>query len=854
MVTFLLFIILIILIFWIAAISKRLSRLEKRQPGFSVPVSELPNQQKITHIPAAVKDSFSTSVKNAVPIPPPDADSATTHVSSELENGENKNKIKKSDFEVEASLATNWASKIGVVAILLGLGFFFKYAVDQGWIVPGLRIAIGFLVGGLFVVLGWIWREKYEKYANVIMGGGIAIIFFTIYAGYNFYGIFPQSLALVFGIVVSAVTVWLARLRNSNALMLLGLIGAYGSPVAISSGHNKQIQLFVYLAALNISIFLVIIKNYWVDLLYVGFLGTILDFILWGYKYSGGGNEPASAIFLAIIISLFAVGSMVVLRKHHNANSLPEKFQNKLGVFVFFANFVFAVLSYLMFYNDYKSYLVLISIIAGIASFIAYAIVDRLEFKFINYVLSVVGAGMIIAALMWQFHDKTLALSLILVSLLGVVVSTIVKRVEIRVVSVVTLFLAMAEVLVQSYGPEKFSFIFNAKFGLMALEVAAVCVTAWLYKFFPATPAEKNTPEVLQVAGATLLWFALANDATKAYPGILGQQIFTFIWILYPAILLLVAKKFNHKPFAILSMVMLLASSIATMVLPYGPFASSFITNMKFGLMTLQTIVILFAAYEIKENNELLDAKIEGFLLGGAALFFWVGVSWDLSKSFSGLSGAYAITLWWILYPLLLALLSSVMLKKSLVYSAVILMIFGFFKSLTVPYDAAHYSLIWNAKFGLMALEALSILGIAGYINKYESLSNSQTKDSGLFNSILKVAASLFFWFAFSWEIIQYFSNAFSSNTRNLSLSVWWIVYAAILITIGALGKSPIFRKVAIGLFLVSILKVFLYDVQTLDTAYRIVSFIVLGVILLLVSFSYQRNKEKIKEFLEKAS
>ncbi len=40
------------------------------------------------------------------------------------------------------------------------------------------------------------------------------------------------------------------------------------------------------------------------------------------------------------------------------------------------------------------------------------------------------------------------------------------------------------------------------------------------------------------------------------------------------------------------------------------------------------------------------------------------------------------------------------------------------------------------------------------------------------------------------------------------------------------------------------------YDVQALDTPYRIISFIVLGVILLSVSFAYKKNKEKITAFI----
>jgi len=51
-------------------------------------------------------------------------------------------------------------------------------------------------------------------------------------------------------------------------------------------------------------------------------------------------------------------------------------------------------------------------------------------------------------------------------------------------------------------------------------------------------------------------------------------------------------------------------------------------------------------------------------------------------------------------------------------------------------------------------------------------------------------------------------------------------------------------------IFSITILKVFLYDTRNLETIHRTVSYIALGVILLLVSFIYTKYKEKLKEIL----
>ena len=67
----------------------------------------------------------------------------------------------------------------------------------------------------------------------------------------------------------------------------------------------------------------------------------------------------------------------------------------------------------------------------------------------------------------------------------------------------------------------------------------------------------------------------------------------------------------------------------------------------------------------------------------------------------------------------------------------------------------------------------------------------------------------------------------------------------------GIMWRSPLFRKISLGLFFITIAKVFLFDLLSLDLGYLIVSFISLGVILIGVSFFYRKNKQQITNFLE---
>jgi uncharacterized membrane protein len=72
------------------------------------------------------------------------------------------------------------------------------------------------------------------------------------------------------------------------------------------------------------------------------------------------------------------------------------------------------------------------------------------------------------------------------------------------------------------------------------------------------------------------------------------------------------------------------------------------------------------------------------------------------------------------------------------------------------------------------------------------------------------------------------------------------MAYGAMLMIVGFLRNSEFVRWQALVLIAATIVKVFIYDVSQLDRVYRILSFIVLGILLLTISFAYQRDWLKL--------
>jgi uncharacterized membrane protein len=77
-----------------------------------------------------------------------------------------------------------------------------------------------------------------------------------------------------------------------------------------------------------------------------------------------------------------------------------------------------------------------------------------------------------------------------------------------------------------------------------------------------------------------------------------------------------------------------------------------------------------------------------------------------------------------------------------------------------------------------------------------------------------------------------------------VGLSILWTLYAAAALSWGFLRSSSAVRYAALALFGVTVVKVFLVDLSAVRTAYRILSFLILGVVLLLVSLVYQKARK----------
>jgi uncharacterized membrane protein len=205
--------------------------------------------------------------------------------------------------------------KLGVIVSFFGVAFLLRYAVDQGYIVISIeaRYLAVTAVAGVLLAIGWRLREKLPVYALSLQGGGIGMLYLTIFAAFRLHEIVPAPFAFVLLLALIVFTGVLAVLQESMSLATLGTIGGFLAPVLVSTGAGNHVALFSYYLLLNAAIVGIAWHRAWRLLNVLGFVFTFGVGTLWGYEYYRpelfASTEPfliAFFLFYQAIAVLFA--------------------------------------------------------------------------------------------------------------------------------------------------------------------------------------------------------------------------------------------------------------------------------------------------------------------------------------------------------------------------------------------------------------------------------------------------------------------------------------------------------------------------------------------------------------------
>ena len=153
-------------------------------------------------------------------------------------------------------------------------------------------------------------------------------------------------------------------------------------------------------------------------------------------------------------------------------------------------------------------------------------------------------------------------------------------------------------------------------------------------------------------------------------------------------------------------------------------------------------------------------------------------------------------------------------------------------------------------KYFLSSLFVTACLFAAAFI--CHRFGERKQMSSGILQFVILIVALLTLWFVMTIETYTYFAARAAAHKiaedmhhelwlGQMALSVLWSIYAAVLMAAGFLRRAAAIRWLALALFAMTVVKVMLVDISALKQLYRIIAFLVLGVLLLVVAWGYHK-------------
>ena len=691
--------------------------------------------------------------------------------------------------DIEKFIGENLINKIGIVITVIGVAIGAKYAIEHQLISPLARIILGYLVGFGLLFFAYRLKKKYENFSSVLLSGSMAIIYFITYSAYSFYDLIPQLFAFILMIIITAFTVTAAINYNKQVIAHIGLVGAYAVPFLLSEGSTNVLVLFSYTAIINIGILIIAFKKYWKPLYYSSFLITWLMYLMWFVsKYQADEHLGLASVFLTI----------------------------------FFVTF------YLMFLT-YK--------LIQLEKFDIYDILLLLTNSFIFY-----GIGYNILSV----HDKGEHL-LGLFTLCNAIVH-----------SIASLFIYRQKLADRNL----FYLISGLVFIFITISIPVQLNGSWVTLLWAGEAAllfwigrTKNVSfyEILSYGLMFLAFFSLLHDWSPVSNIIDPEQPGTHITPLLnirfmTALLFIVSFGFinilNHNP----RYSSPLHSQDELLKVISFSITASLLKALYFSFrMEISTY------WDQLFRESLMDIKVEGqeslaiyrdfdlpnfkiiWILNYTLLFFsitsFVNIKQIKSHTWGLInlaSNTIAVAVFLIQGLYLLSELRESYLDQAL--------------------NEYYNRGVFNIGIRYISFVFVGILMVSSYVYVRQEFLKPVSVN-------LKIAFDILLYTSLIWilssELLSWFDIMEVSQSYKIALSILWGMYALFIIGLGIWKKKKHLRIGAIVLFAATLIKLFFYDISHLDTISKTIVFVTLGILLLIISFLYNKYRNIISSEVE---
>jgi uncharacterized membrane protein len=407
-----------------------------------------------------------------------------------------------SDNSLESRIGSQWFNRIGILAVLIGMAWFLKFAIDNHWIGPAGRVLIGIIAGAALIA----WSERFRTrgfaaFSYSLKAVGSGILYLSLWAAFSLFHLIPSSAAFIAMLLVTAFNGFMAWSQDSELLALYAIVGGYSTPLLLSNGENHELALFSYLLLLNVATLVLIWLRPWSRLLLGGFAGTVFFFISWSWRFYAGSEFAITAFFLSLFFLVFAFAPHLVrLNQKTEADLLATR--DALALLVLpLANAALGFIGFylLVNYSGGSSYSPGSSASSWIAvAFAAFYLllmrVPNLPEHLIPPVLKsldlVIAVVFLIIAIPLKTHGRWLTIGWLVEGAALLYLTRIVPQRILRGLALIALVLGLFALLVIN-PPASTTIIFNQRFGTYLAGIAVFAFTA----YFAVHSTESQEPE-----------------------------------------------------------------------------------------------------------------------------------------------------------------------------------------------------------------------------------------------------------------------------------------------------------------------------------------------------------------------
>lgn len=253
------------------------------------------------------------------------------------------------DSSLEENIGGKLFARIGMVALVLGISFFLKYAFDNNWVGPAGRVMIGVVAGVILMILGWKFIRKYPVYGQLLSGGGLAVLYLSVFAAFNFYSLIDQLPAFLIMMLITTGGIIISIIYDAPSLIIASVIGGFSTPFLLSNGTNNEFGLFSYVLILDLAVLTVSFFRKWHWLNLVGFLGTFFVFSSWAGTYYASDELGMTMFFLTLFFLVYSISPLAYNLVKREKSSQAEQMLTVLSGSAYFLS------SYGMLNQDYHS-------------------------------------------------------------------------------------------------------------------------------------------------------------------------------------------------------------------------------------------------------------------------------------------------------------------------------------------------------------------------------------------------------------------------------------------------------------------------------------------------------------------